>query len=38
MIADYREIAQELRATEFPWTAGTVYLDNASTGPLPERT
>jgi cysteine desulfurase / selenocysteine lyase len=28
----------ELRRTEFPWTAETVYLNNASIGPLPERT
>jgi cysteine desulfurase/selenocysteine lyase len=27
-----------LRQTEFPWTAGTTYLNNASIGPLPERT
>jgi selenocysteine lyase/cysteine desulfurase len=27
-----------LRAQEFPWTADTVYLNNASIGPLPERT
>ncbi len=27
-----------LRATEFPWTDGTIYLNNASIGPLPERT
>ncbi len=27
-----------LRATEFPWTVDTVYLNNASIGPLPERT
>lgn len=27
-----------LRATEFPWTAETVYLNNASIGPIPERT
>lgn len=27
-----------LRATEFPWTSDTVYLNNASIGPLPERT
>ncbi|MBA3258535.1 MAG: aminotransferase class V-fold PLP-dependent enzyme [Gemmatimonadales bacterium] len=27
-----------LRAAEFPWTEGTVYLNNASIGPLPERT
>jgi cysteine desulfurase / selenocysteine lyase len=28
----------DLRATEFPWTDGTVYLNHASIGPLPERT
>ncbi|HXE57726.1 MAG TPA: aminotransferase class V-fold PLP-dependent enzyme [Gemmatimonadales bacterium] len=28
----------ELRAREFPWTAETIYLNNASTGPIPERT
>ena len=28
----------ELRRTEFPWTDGTTYLNNASIGPLPERT
>ena len=28
----------ELRCTEFPWTADTIYLNNASIGPLPERT
>lgn len=28
----------ELRAQEFPWTADTIYLNNASIGPLPERT
>ena len=27
-----------LRACEFPWTADTTYLNNASIGPLPERT
>ncbi len=27
-----------LREREFPWTAQTVYLNNASIGPLPERT
>ncbi len=27
-----------LRAAEFPWTSATVYLNNASIGPLPERT
>jgi len=28
----------ELRAQEFPWTTGTTYLNNASTGPLPAGT
>jgi selenocysteine lyase/cysteine desulfurase len=28
----------ELRRTEFPWTRDTIYLNNASIGPLPERT
>ncbi|HXV90756.1 MAG TPA: aminotransferase class V-fold PLP-dependent enzyme [Gemmatimonadales bacterium] len=27
-----------LRAAEFPWTAEAVYLNNASIGPIPERT
>ncbi|HEV7366117.1 MAG TPA: aminotransferase class V-fold PLP-dependent enzyme [Gemmatimonadales bacterium] len=27
-----------LRAEEFPWTRDTIYLNNASIGPLPERT
>jgi cysteine desulfurase/selenocysteine lyase len=27
-----------LRRTEFPWTSTTTYLNNASIGPLPERT
>lgn len=27
-----------LRSTEFPWTTDTIYLNNASIGPLPERT
>lgn len=30
--------AGALRAAEFPWTAETTYLNNASIGPLPERT
>jgi len=29
---------ESLRRTEFPWTADTIYLNNASVGPLPERT
>ena len=33
-----REKLRSLRATEFPWTADTVYLNNASIGPIPERT
>jgi cysteine desulfurase/selenocysteine lyase len=28
----------DLRRTEFPWTDQTIYMDNAATGPLPERT
>lgn len=27
----------DLRAEEFPWTAGAIYLNNAGIGPLPER-
>jgi selenocysteine lyase/cysteine desulfurase len=27
-----------LRRAEFPWADGTIYLNHASTGPLPERT
>jgi selenocysteine lyase/cysteine desulfurase len=27
-----------LRQAEFPWTDGTIYMDHASIGPLPERT
>lgn len=33
-----RETLRSLRAAEFPWTADTVYLNNAAIGPLPERT
>ena len=33
-----RETFRGLRTTEFPWTADTVYLNNASIGPIPERT
>ena len=29
---------RELRRVEFPWAETTVYLNHASTGPLPERT
>jgi cysteine desulfurase/selenocysteine lyase len=28
----------ELRRSEFPWADGTIYLNHASVGPLPERT
>jgi cysteine desulfurase/selenocysteine lyase len=28
----------QIRAREFPWTASHIYLNNASVGPLPERT
>src|SRR5713101_975553 len=33
-----RESFKALRDAEFPWTADTVYLNNASIGPIPERT
>lgn len=33
-----RESVPALRASEFPWTADTTYLNNASIGPIPERT
>ena len=33
-----RHLVRELRDSEFPWTAATTYLNNASIGPLPERT
>ena len=33
-----REKLRALRDAEFPWTADTVYLNNASIGPIPERT
>ena len=29
---------RHLRESEFPWTAETTYLNNASIGPIPERT
>ncbi|HEX9611915.1 MAG TPA: aminotransferase class V-fold PLP-dependent enzyme [Gemmatimonadales bacterium] len=37
-IRQLRESFRSLRAAEFPWTADTVYLNNASIGPIPERT
>jgi cysteine desulfurase / selenocysteine lyase len=33
-----RESFKALRDAEFPWTADTVYLNNAAIGPIPERT
>ncbi len=33
-----RSLVRDLRNTEFPWTGATTYLNNASIGPLPERT
>jgi selenocysteine lyase/cysteine desulfurase len=32
------QAVRRLRKEEFPWTAETTYLNNASIGPLPERT
>jgi len=31
-------LVRDLRDREFPWTAATIYLNNASVGPIPERT
>lgn len=33
-----RDQLRTLRTAEFPWTADTVYLNNAAIGPIPERT
>ncbi len=33
-----RKRFRKLREKEFPWTAETTYLNNASIGPIPERT
>ena len=33
-----QETFKALRTSEFPWTADTIYLNNASIGPIPERT
>src|SRR5438132_1565699 len=35
---EIRSIVRELRNREFPWTGATTYLNNASIGPIPERT
>ena len=37
-VPDIRALARALRDREFPWTAATTYLNNASVGPIPERT
>ncbi len=34
---ELRDTVRRLRSAEFPWTAETTYLNNASSGPLPER-
>jgi len=36
--SDLRRRCAELRATEYPWTEQTTYLNNASMGPVPKRT
>ena len=36
--SDLCQVFRRLRKEEFPWTAETTYLNNASIGPLPERT
>jgi len=36
--AALRALVRDLRDREFPWTAATTYLANASVGPVPERT
>jgi selenocysteine lyase/cysteine desulfurase len=38
MSAPDAAVLAQLRAREFPWTASRIYLNNASVGPLPERT
>jgi selenocysteine lyase/cysteine desulfurase len=35
---DLDQAFRALRGVEFPWTGETTYLNNASTGPIPERT
>jgi len=32
-----RRVVESLRQSDFPWTADTIYMNNAATGPLPER-
>ncbi len=36
--SDLDQAFRALRSTEFPWTGETTYLNNAGTGPIPERT
>ncbi|MSR06704.1 MAG: aminotransferase class V-fold PLP-dependent enzyme, partial [Gemmatimonadetes bacterium] len=35
---DLDQAFRTLRSVEFPWTGETTYFNNASTGPIPERT
>jgi len=37
-VADLSKRSLRLRETEFPWTADTIYFNNAGIGPIPERT
>src|SRR5262245_56067707 len=37
-LSDLDQTFCALRGVEFPWTGETVYLNNAATGPIPERT
>ncbi len=36
--SDIDQACRALRGVEFPWTGETTYLNNASSGPIPERT
>src|SRR5215472_6261533 len=36
--SDLDQTFRALRSAEFPWTGETTYLNNAGTGPIPERT
>ncbi len=37
-VSALRSLVGDLRDREFPWTAATIYLNNAAIGPIPERT
>ncbi len=37
-VEELEQTFRPLRETEFPWTAETTYFNNASIGPIPERT